>query len=100
MVFAFSCADDISVVPWCNVPETTNYDDLFLMGDFNSEPNEKELADFCETYKLSNLVKVPTCYKNPIIPSCIHLLTNSGNYKRVLRLKLRFPITISWWLRL
>ena len=62
----------------------TSYDNLFLMGDFNSEPNEKELADFCETYNLSNLVKGPTCYKNPTNPSYIDfLLTNrTGNYKQ------------------
>ena len=62
----------------------TNYDNLFLMGNFNSEPNEKELADFCETYNLSNLVKGPTCYKNPTNPSCIDLLLNNrtGNYKQ------------------
>ena len=62
----------------------TNYDNLFLMGDFNSEPNEKELADFCETYNLSNLVKGPTCYKNPTNPSCIDLLfiNRTGNYKQ------------------
>ena len=29
---------------------------------------------FCETYDLSSLIKVPTCYKNPEKPSCIDLL--------------------------
>ena len=32
---------------------------------------------FCETYNLQNLVKDPTCYKNPSKPTCIDLiLTN------------------------
>ena len=32
----------------------------------------------CESYGLKNLIKVPTCYKNPQNPSCIDLiLTNS-----------------------
>ena len=32
---------------------------------------------FCDTYHLKNLVNVPTCYKNPLKPSCIDLfLTN------------------------
>ena len=32
---------------------------------------------FCDTYGLANLVKAPTCYKNPQNPSCIDLiLTN------------------------
>ena len=52
----------------------TKYDNLFLMGDFNSETNEKDMADFCETYNLSNLVKDPTCYKKHSNPSSIDLL--------------------------
>ena len=31
------------------------------------------LGDFCETYKLRNLVKHSTCYKNPQNPLCIVL---------------------------
>ena len=35
------------------------------------------MNDFCNVYNLSNLVKEPTCYKNPDNPSCIDLfLTN------------------------
>ena len=38
---------------------------------------ESTLTDFCEEYNLKNLIKVPTCYKNPDNPSCIDLfLTN------------------------
>ena len=45
-----------------------NYDNIFLLGDFNSEFSEPCLNDF---------VKEPTCYKNPDNPSCIDLfLTN------------------------
>ena len=29
---------------------------------------------FCETYDLSSLIKVLTCYKNPEKPSCTDLL--------------------------
>ena len=60
----------------------TNYDNQFIMGDFNSESTEKELVDFCETYNLCDIVKKPTCYKNPINPRSIDLfLTNmSKNY--------------------
>ena len=47
------------------------------MGDFNSEITEPGLSEFCETYNLSNLIKDPTCFKNPINPSSIDLfLTN------------------------
>ena len=35
------------------------------------------MNDFCNVYNLSNLVKEPTCFKNPDNPSCIDLfLTN------------------------
>ena len=46
----------------------------FLMGDFNSETKEKDMLEFCELYHLCNLIKEPTCFKNPINPSCIDLL--------------------------
>ena len=50
------------------------YDNIFLMGDFNSELTETEMAEFCETYNLTNLIKEPTCFKNPLNPSSIDLL--------------------------
>ena len=54
----------------------SHYDILFL-GDFNSHPSENCVNDFYNVYNLSNLVKEPTCYKNPDNPSCIDLfLTN------------------------
>ena len=35
------------------------------------------MNEFCKTYNLKNLVKGPTCFKNPENPSCIDLiLTN------------------------
>ena len=54
-----------------------NYDNILLLGDFNSEFSEPCLNDFCDIYNLKSLVKGPTCYKNPENPSCIDLfLTN------------------------
>ena len=54
-----------------------NYDNILLLGDFNSEFSEPCLNDFCDIYNLKNLVKEPTCFKNPDNPSCIDLfLTN------------------------
>ena len=54
-----------------------NYDNILLLGDFNSEFSEPCLNDFCDIYNLKNLVKEPACYKNPDKPSCIDLfLTN------------------------
>ena len=47
------------------------------MGDFNSEPHDLHMEDFCLNYNLSNLIKEPTCFKNPENTSCIDLmLTN------------------------
>ena len=54
-----------------------HYDNIILLGDFNSEFSEPCLNDFCDICNLKNLVKEPTCYKNPDNPSCIDLfLTN------------------------
>ena len=44
---------------------------------FNSEPSENAIIEFCKVYRLKNLVKGATCYKNPEKPSCVDLiLTN------------------------
>ena len=38
---------------------------------------EPHMKTFCENYSLQNLIKQPTCYKNPSRPTCIDLiLTN------------------------
>ena len=47
------------------------------MGDFNSEPNELTISDFCEIYNTKNIIKEKICFKNPENPTCIDLiLTN------------------------
>ena len=57
-----------------------SYDNLLVMGDFNSEITEDPMKNFCDTYNLKSLVKTPTCYKNPRNPTCIDLiLTNRHN---------------------
>ena len=54
-----------------------NYDNVLLLGDFNSEFSEPCLNDFCDICNLKNLVKRPTCYKNRANLFCIDLfLTN------------------------
>ena len=48
-----------------------------VIEDLNAKINLECMKFFCETYDLSSLIKVPTCYKNPEKPSCIDLiLTN------------------------
>ena len=53
---------------------TCKYDNLLIIGDFNSEPSDKELQEFCNLYNLKNLVNEPTCSKNHQNPSCIDLI--------------------------
>ena len=48
-----------------------------MLGDFNSSIDTKHMSDFCLLYDLDNLIKEPTCYKNPENPSSIDvILTN------------------------
>ena len=55
----------------------SSYDNIILMGDFNSEYTEHDMADFCCTYNLSSLIKEKTCFKSVENPTCTDLiLTN------------------------
>ena len=72
-----------TIVPFLNHISKTldkclpNYDNFILLGDFNSPVNTPHMSDFCLQYDLSNLIKEPTCYKNPVNPSSIDvILTN------------------------
>ena len=57
---------------------STRFDKFLLAGDFNIEEDDDYLDDFLEDYHAKNLVKAPTCFKNPDNPSCIDLfITNS-----------------------
>ena len=53
------------------------YENVVFLGDFNAGIEETTMKSFCESYNLTNLIKQPTCFKNPEKPSCIDLtLTN------------------------
>ena len=53
------------------------YENFILMGDFNVEPNDANMKDFCQIYGCKNIVKDKTCFKNPINPTCIDsIITN------------------------
>ena len=55
----------------------SKYENLLLLGDFNSEMSENGMRDFSETYDLKNLIKEPTCFKSRENPTLINLiLTN------------------------
>ena len=59
---------------------SSSYENIVIIGDFNSELTEVVMGDFCDMYNLSNLINDPTCYKNPDNASCIDLiLTNKSN---------------------
>ena len=53
---------------------TSKYDNSILMGDFNAEPADTIVSDFCEIYNLKNIIRENTCFKNPNNPSCIELI--------------------------
>ena len=53
---------------------SSKYENIILLGDFSSYMDDSPMIGFGETYKLRNLVKHPTCFKNPDNPSCIDLL--------------------------
>ena len=44
------------------------------MGNFNAEPHDHFLIDFCDVYNLKKLIKVPTCFKNPERPTSIDVM--------------------------
>ena len=50
------------------------YDNFLILGDFNSEMSENAMKEFSDTYNLKNLIKEPTCFKNPLNPSLIDLI--------------------------
>lgn len=50
------------------------------MGDYDAQVPETNMAPFCKTSELKSLINKPTCYKNPLDPSCIdQFLTNNAN---------------------
>ena len=57
---------------------SSKYDNIVINGDFNLEPKESAMIDFCQAY---NLINNFTCYKNPNKPTCIDLmLTNKPRF--------------------
>ena len=64
----------------CLDKHMANYDNLLLLGDFNSTMSEEVMSHFCETYNLENLITDFTCYKSADNPTSIDvILTNRKN---------------------
>ena len=59
---------------------SAHYENLIIIGDFNTDINQSCMKSFCETYTLSSLIKEPTCHKNPQNPSCIDLILTNSPY--------------------
>ena len=56
---------------------SSTYENYIVLGDFNAEVDYNAILSFCDAFDLVNLIREPTCYKNPEKPSCIDLiLTN------------------------
>ena len=68
------------------------YENIILVGDFDAEVFETSMQQFCESYFLENMVKKPTCSKNPDEPTCIdRIITN----KRGKHMKQAYQIFIN-----
>ena len=56
---------------------SSDYEKIIFLGNFNVTDDEHDMKSFCKNYGLKNLIREPTCYKNPSKPACIDLiLTN------------------------
>lgn len=56
------------------------YENLLMLGDWNSSVKETELREFCDMYSLENLIKDPTCFKNIENPSSIDIMLTNKKY--------------------
>ena len=71
---------------------SSKYDNFILLGDFNSCMEDSPMKTFGEIYKLRNLIKGPTCFKNPENPTCIDLILKNK------RLSFKNTYLIETWL--
>ena len=58
---------------------STNYDNILLSGDSNTEVENNFLKEFCDLYEIKSLIRIPTCYKNPENPTCTDLMLTNSN---------------------
>ena len=59
----------------------SKYENILILGDFNSTMSEEAMKEFFPQYDLHNLIKEPTCYKNADNPTSIDvILTNKKEY--------------------
>ena len=53
---------------------SSKYDNYLKVSDFNISVEEANIKNFWKRFGLKNLIKDPTCYKNPNNPCCIDLM--------------------------
>ena len=58
---------------------SAHYENLIIIGDFNTDINQSCMKSFCESYT-SYVIKEPTCHRNPQNPSCIDLILTNSSY--------------------
>ncbi len=56
----------------------SSYDKFLIVGDLNMQEGDACLDEFLDEFHARNLVKEPTCYKNPDNPSCVDLFITNG----------------------
>ena len=52
------------------------YENITLIGDFNMQPRNKNLKEFCDLNQLEHLILKPTCYKGKAPSTTDLIITN------------------------
>ena len=71
-------SDHLSIIGNSIVLLLANCENFFLMGDLNVEGHNGFLKEFCDLYNLKNLIKVPTCFKNPDFLTSIDVMLTTS----------------------
>ena len=71
-------SDHLSIIGNSIVLLLANCENFFLMGDLNVEGHTGFLKEFCDLYNLKNLIKVPTCFKNPDFLTTIDVMLTTS----------------------
>ena len=50
---------------------TLKFENVLVIGSLNISMDDKNMNNFCESYNLKRLIKVSTCYNNPVNLSCV-----------------------------
>ena len=69
-----SIKEHVRVLSFCIDQNIQKYENVILIGDYIAEVTETSMQELCESYFLENMVKKPTCFKNPAKSTCIDLI--------------------------